>query len=234
MDYLKDNFNEIERRIQKACDKAGRDRSEVKLIAVSKTVEADVMNASIDVGVLALGENKVQEIRRKYDDVKKGPEWHLIGHLQSNKVKYIIDKVDYIHSVDSLKLAEEISKRAVQHKLTMKILIQVDAANEESKFGIDKDSVMDLINKISKLPNILVNGLMFIAPFVENSENVRKYFVLMKDIFNEIKYNSNDEKIKMEHLSMGMTNDFEVAIEEGATLLRVGTGIYGKRDYSKG
>lgn len=232
MNYLKENFERVEDRIQKACDKAGRDRSEVTLIAVSKTVEADVMNASIDFGAVALGESKVQEIRRKYDDVKKGPEWHLIGHLQSNKVKYIIDKVDYIHSVDNYKLAHEISKRAVKHNLEMKILVQVDAANEASKRGINTEQVKELINEISSLPNILVNGLMFIAPFVEDSEDVRKYFVLMKEIFDEIKYNSNNEKIKMEHLSMGMTNDFEVAIEEGATLLRVGTGLFGKRDYN--
>lgn len=232
MNYLKENFDDIEKKIQGACDRAGRKRSEVKLIAISKTVEADVMNASIEAGVTALGESKVQEIVRKYDDVKKGVEWHLIGHLQTNKVKYIIEKVDLIHSVDSLKLAKEISKRAGLSNLNMKILIQVDAASEESKFGIDKSEVIELVDEISKLPNIIINGLMFIAPYVDNSEDIRKYFIDMKDIFNEIKYNSDNANIKMEHLSMGMTNDFEIAIEEGATLVRIGTGIYGKRDYT--
>ena len=232
MKYIKENFDNIEERIQMACDKSGRDRSEIKLIAVSKFVESDVMNASINYGVVALGESKVQEIRRKYENVKDGVEWHLIGHLQTNKVKYIIDKVDIIHSVDSLRLAEEISKRATQHGKVIKILVQVDAADEESKFGMKKNEVKNLVVEISKLPNIIVNGLMFIAPYVENSENIRKYFVDMKEIFDEIKYNSNSENIQMEHLSMGMTNDFEIAIEEGATLIRVGTGIYGKRDYT--
>ncbi len=232
MDYLKKNLDDIEKRIQDACIKAGRNREEIELIAVSKTVEADVMNASIEVGVKSLGENKVQEIRRKYDDITTKVKWHLIGHLQSNKVKYIIDKVDLIHSVDSFKLASEISKRAVQNELNMKILIQVDCANEDSKFGVNMEDVRDLIDDISNLPNIIVNGLMFIAPFVENSENVRKYFIDMKEIFDEIKYNNSKENVQMEHLSMGMTNDFEIAIAEGATLIRVGTGIYGKRDYS--
>ena len=232
MKYIKENFDNIEERIQTACDKSGRDRSEIKLIAVSKFVESDVMNASIDYGVVALGESKVQEIRRKYENVKDGVEWHLIGHLQTNKVKYIIDKVDIIHSVDSLKLAAEISKRATQHGKVIKVLVQVDAADEEAKFGMKKNEVENLVVEISKLPNVIVNGLMFIAPYVDNSENIRKYFVDMKEIFDEIKYNSNSENIQMEHLSMGMTNDFEIAIEEGATLIRVGTGIYGKRDYT--
>ena len=192
----------------------------------------NVNNGNIDYGVVALGESKVQEIRRKYENVKDGVEWHLIGHLQTNKVKYIIDKVDIIHSVDSLRLAEEISKRATQHGKVIKVLVQVDAADEEAKFGMKKNEVENLVVEISKLPNVIVNGLMFIAPYVDNSENIRKYFVDMKEIFDEIKYNSNSENIQMEHLSMGMTNDFEIAIEEGATLIRVGTGIYGKRDYT--
>lgn len=230
MDYLKENFEIIENKIKTACIKSNRKREEVQLISVSKTVEANVINASIDIGVTVIGENKVQEIRRKFDDVKN-VKWHLIGHLQTNKVKYIIDKVDMIHSVDSFKLAQEISKRASAIDVEMKILIQVDAANEESKFGVDKSELKELVNEISKLPNILINGLMFIAPFVSNSEDVRKYFSDMKDIFDEIKYNSSIDNIRMEHLSMGMTNDFEIAIEEGATLLRIGTGIYGRRIY---
>jgi len=231
MDYLEENLNDIEIRIKNACEKAGRNREEVQLIAVSKTVEADVMNASIDVGVTDLGESKVQEIRRKYDDVKEA-RWHLIGHLQTNKVKYIIDKVDLIHSVDSLKLAKEISKKAITHNKNMSILLQVDMAKETSKFGMASDDVMSLIENILMLPNLIVEGLMFIAPYVANPEEVRIYFKNMKKLFDEIQGNVTHEQLQMKHLSMGMTNDFEVAIEEGATLLRVGTGVYGKRDYT--
>lgn len=231
MDYLEENLNDIEIRIQNACEKAGRSRDEVQLIAVSKTVEADVMNASIDAGVTDLGESKVQEIRRKYDDVKDA-KWHLIGHLQTNKVKYIIDKVDLIHSVDSLKLAEAISKKAETHNKNMSILLQVDMAKETSKFGMASEDVTSLIENILMLPNLIVEGLMFIAPFAADPEEVRIYFKNMKRLFDEIQESMSHEQLKMKHLSMGMTNDFEVAIEEGATLLRVGTGVYGKRDYT--
>jgi len=231
MDYIVKNLEEIEKRISTACKKAGRDRSEVQLIAVSKTVEADVMNASIDAGVTDLGENRVQEIRRKYDDVNPA-NWHLIGHLQTNKVKYIMDKVALIHSVDSLKLAGEISKKAVANDKKMSILLQVDMADEAQKFGMATSDVKELLEAILKLPNIIVEGLMFIAPFVDNPEEVRVYFKNMKTLFNDIKENISHEQLDMKHLSMGMTNDFEVAIEEGATLLRVGTGVYGKRDYT--
>lgn len=231
MDYIKHNLQRIEERILAACERGGRPRSDVQLIAVSKTVEADVMNASIEFGVTDLGENRVQEIRRKYDDVKEA-NWHLIGHLQTNKVKYIIDKVDLIHSVDSLKLAEEISKRAGQHKKTMPILLQVDMASEASKFGMASEDVKTLLHDILELENIEVNGLMFIAPFVADPEDVREYFKQMKVLFDDIKENVTHERLRMKHLSMGMTGDFEVAIEEGATLLRVGTGVYGKRDYN--
>lgn len=230
MNYLVENLKDIEIRILRACEKACRDRGDVQLIAVSKTVEADVMNASIDAGVTDLGENRVQEIRRKYPDVKEA-NWHLIGHLQTNKVKYIIDKVTLIHSVDSFKLAEEISKKAQSHDKVMPILLQIDMAEETSKFGIASDDVVILLSHILELPNIIVEGLMFIAPFVDNPEEVRVYFKKMKKLFDGIREDVSHERLHMKHLSMGMTNDFEVAIEEGATLLRVGTGVYGKRDY---
>lgn len=231
MEYIKENLDSIEERIQKACERAGRLRDEVQLIAVSKTVEADVMNASIDVGVTDLGENRVQEIRRKFDDVKPA-KWHLIGHLQTNKVKYIIDKVDLIHSVDSLKLAEEISKRAKSHHRKMSILLQVDMAEEAQKFGMATEEVKDLLNQILELENIHVEGLMFIAPFVDDPEEVRDHFKSMKVLFDDIQRSMTHERLHMKHLSMGMTGDFEVAIEEGATLLRIGTGVYGKRNYT--
>lgn len=228
MEYINENLKNIENRIQAACERAHRKREEITLIAVSKTVEADVMNASIDYGVTDLGENRVQEIRRKYDDVKSA-KWHLIGHLQSNKVKYIMDKVDLIHSVDSLKLAEEINKRAQGQNRVMPILIQVDAAEEVQKFGVGVDELKPLITSMLELENIVVKGLMFIAPFVDNPEEVRGYFKKMKKLFDSI--DMSHPRLQMEHLSMGMTGDFEVAIEEGATLIRVGTGIYGKRNY---
>ncbi len=231
MNYLKDNLLEINKRIDEAAKRVGRNREDITLIAVSKTVEADIMNASIDAGVTDLGENRVQEIQRKYDDVKKGVKWHLIGHLQRNKVKYIINKVDLIHSVDSFRLAKEISERALKADKIMDILVQVDIAKEDSKFGVDESKVEDLIREILTLSNIKVKGLMFIAPFVDDPEEVRVYFRGMKSLFDRIKETIEDDKLEMEHLSMGMTNDFEVAIEEGATLLRVGTGIYGKRSY---
>ena len=231
MEYIKDNLAEIELRIQAACDSAKRPREDVHLIAVSKTVEADVMNKSIDFGVTDLGESKVQEIRRKFDDVKPA-HWHLIGHLQSNKVKYIIDKVDLIHSVDSFKLAQEISKRAASHDKVMSILLQVDMASEESKFGMASEDVQHLIEQILTLDALSIEGLMFIAPYVPDPEDVREYFKKMKRLFDDIKEKMNHERLNMKHLSMGMTNDFEVAIEEGATLLRVGTGVYGRRNYN--
>ena len=231
MEYIKDNLAEIELRIQAACDNAKRPREDVHLIAVSKTVEADVMNTSIDFGVTDLGESKVQEIRRKFDDVKPA-HWHLIGHLQSNKVKYIIDKVDLIHSVDSFKLAQEISKRAASHDKVMSILLQVDMASEESKFGMASTDVQHLIEQILTLDALSIEGLMFIAPYVPDPEDVREYFKKMKRLFDDIKEKMNHERLNMKHLSMGMTNDFEVAIEEGATLLRVGTGVYGRRNYN--
>lgn len=230
MEYISDNLKHIEERIQNACHKAHRNRNTVQLIAVSKTVEADVMNASIDFGVTDLGENRVQEIRRKFDDVKPA-KWHLIGHLQSNKVKYIIDKVDLIHSVDSFKLAEEINKRAAQHNKKMAVLIQVDMAKEDQKFGVQSEDVAELIQSILTLEHIVVEGLMFIAPFVSDPEEVRPYFKAMKSLFDTLQQDISHERLQLKHLSMGMTNDFEVAIEEGATLLRVGTGIYGKRNY---
>lgn len=227
-EYLESKWLDVNARVKKACLRAGTRPEDVRVIGVSKTVEADVMNVSIDAGVRDLGENRVQEILRKYEDVKKGAKWHLIGHLQTNKVKYIIDKVAMIHSVDSLKLAREIDKQAKKIETTMDILIQVDMADEASKFGLAPEAVEGLLTSMEDLENIQVRGLMFIAPFVEDVESIRPYFKQMKTLFETLKGLSY-KNVAMDHLSMGMTNDFEVAIEEGATLLRVGTGIYGRR-----
>lgn len=230
-EYLKDNLELVNSKIDEACKRSGRNRDEITLIAVSKTIDEDIINESIKYGVEHIGENKVQEIQRKYNNIDP-VKWHLIGHLQTNKVKYIIDKVELIHSCDSLKLAKEISHRAKQHDLTANVLVQINVADEEQKFGIDADHFYNLLDEIDKLENIKVKGLMNIAPFDLDSENVRKYFKQMKDIFDSVK-NRSYNNIEMKYLSMGMTNDYEVAIEEGANMLRIGTGIYGKRDYSK-
>lgn len=213
--------------LQKRIDAITKDLpSSIKLIAVSKTHTADEINAAIDCGITDIGENKVQEILSKYDSVKK-VNWHFIGHLQTNKVKQIIDKVYMIHSVDSLHLAEEISKRATHE---VNILIQVNAAGEEQKFGVSPDQVLDLANSVKDLPNIKLRGLMHIAPAADNPEDVRVYFKKVKNIFDKLKPQFGED---FDTLSMGMSNDYKVAIEEGATCVRIGTAIFGERNYSK-
>lgn len=202
----------------------------VLLVAVTKTHSPDVINEAIDWGVTDIGENKVQEIMDKYDRVKP-VRWHMIGHLQRNKVKYIVDKVDLIHSVDSLKLAKEIDKRAGRIERTMDILIQVNAAQEESKFGVSTEETEPLIREIlDSCENIRIRGLMCIAPFEEDLEKVRPYFAEVKEQYD--KYGRIDhQRLDFTYLSMGMSHDFKVAIEEGANLVRVGSAIFGRRVY---
>ncbi|WP_206458995.1 YggS family pyridoxal phosphate-dependent enzyme [Anaerovorax sp. IOR16] len=232
MSYIKENIDRINIEKNEIAESAGRKKNEVLLVAVTKTRTAEEINEAIDAGVTDIGENKVQEVMDKFDSVKP-VRWHLIGHLQTNKVKYIIDKVNMIHSVDSLKLAEEINKRAVQHNLIMDILIQVNSAQEESKFGITTEETGELIHTIlEKCPNIRIRGLMCIAPFDENTENVRIYFRQVKELYDQ--YGKQEhERLDFQYLSMGMSHDFGVAIEEGSNLIRVGTSIFGERDYSK-
>ncbi|BEP29486.1 YggS family pyridoxal phosphate-dependent enzyme [Helicovermis profundi] len=232
MEYLKNNIDNIRENIKKACDSTGREISEITLIAVTKTIDESIVNESLKYDIFDVGENRVQEIQRKYDNIKSGVKWHLIGHLQTNKVKYIIEKVDLIHSVDSIKLAKEIDKRAREIGKVMDILVQINVAKEESKFGINEENIDEIINELSKLNNIKVKGLMNIAPFDENVEKIRNDFKKMKEIFDSLS-NKLYNNVEMLYLSMGMTNDYMVAIEEGANMIRVGTGIYGKRDYSK-
>lgn len=230
--YIKDNLNEVKDRIAQAAIKSGRQPEEITLIAVTKTLSLDVINAAMALGITDIGENKVQEVMDKYDHVVNEPKWHLIGHLQTNKVKYIVDKVSLIHSVDSFRLAEEISKRCEKAEKIMDILIQINVAEEDTKFGISRDEIFELVEEVSQLPNIRIKGLMTIAPNTEDTEALRNYFSEMKDIFETLKktmYNKTD----MTFLSMGMTNDYEIAIEEGANMVRVGTGLFGARDYSK-
>jgi len=227
---LKDQLQEVEKRIQAACDRAGRKREEVTLIAVSKTKPVETLQEAYDLGVRIFGENKVQELTAKYEALPKDIHWHMIGHLQTNKVKYIIDKAELIHSVDSLKLAETIEKEAAKHDLIADILVEVNVAEEESKFGMKMEEVIPFVEKVSAFPHVRVRGLMTIAPFVEDPEENRSIFADLHKLYIDIKKKNHDNDT-VSVLSMGMTNDYEVAIEEGATMVRVGTGIFGVRNY---
>lgn len=231
MNDIAENIKAVEAKILQAAERSGRKREDILLLAVSKTKPVEVIRQAVDCGLCALGENKVQEIMDKYEPMGEGIHWHLIGHLQTNKVKYIIDKVDMIHSVESLKLADEIEKRAAAKDLTMDILVEINIANEDSKFGILPEDAEGFIRELAQKKHICVRGLMTVAPFVENPEENREYFRQMKQLLVDINAKKIDN-VEMDMLSMGMTGDYEVAIEEGATMIRVGTGIFGERDYS--
>lgn len=226
-----ENYREVDRRVGEACARSGRNRKEVTLIAVSKTKPVELIREAMDAGADVFGENKVQELCDKYEQLPKTLHWHLIGHLQRNKVKYIVDKVDLIHSVDSMRLAEEISKEAEKKQTDVKVLIEVNVAQEESKFGVRVDETEELVREIAKLPRIHVLGLMTIAPNVSDPEENRPVFRTLKKLAVDIKM-KNIDNVRMDVLSMGMTGDYQVAIEEGATMVRVGTGIFGERNYS--
>ena len=228
MKMLKENLAFVEKEIQAACRRSGRDREEVTLIAVSKTKPVSELREAYDLGVRVFGENKVQELADKYDELPKDIHWHMIGHLQRNKVKYIIDKVDLIHSVDSIRLAETIEKEAAKRNIQVNILIEVNVAGEESKFGVSPSELPEFVEEVAKFPHIQVQGLMTIAPFVEDSEENRAIFERLRKLSVDIKDKKVDN-ITMRVLSMGMTNDYSVAVEEGATMIRVGTGIFGIR-----
>ena len=227
---IEKSLNAIKDNIAKACKKSNRKFEDVKLIAVTKTVDTDKMNEAINLGVTDIGENKVQEIQRKYDDIDKDVRWHMIGHLQSNKVKYIINNVSLIHSLDRMSLAKEIQKRATENNVNIDVLIQVNIAEEESKFGLKVEEVIPFIESIMNFSNIRIKGLMTMAPYVSNSEEIRWVFRDLKKLSELVKSKSYPN-VKMEYLSMGMTNDYEIAIEEGANLVRIGTGIFGDRTY---
>lgn len=229
MSYLQENIKNIKERIANAAIKSGRKPEDITLCAVSKTIGVEQINEAISLGVTDIGENKVQEIMEKYDYVNK-VKWHLIGHLQTNKVKYIIDKVDLIHSVDSIKLAKEINNRASSIEKNMDILIQVNVSGEESKFGVNLNECDRLLDEIKGLKYLNVKGFMTIAPYVKKPEDVRKYFSKLRN-YSINKFNMDDDNYDVGYLSMGMSNDFEVAIEEGANIVRVGTSIFGMRNY---
>lgn len=227
---IKENLSRVQENIQNALIRSGRSKDDVTLIAVTKTVEAEAINEAISLGISNIGENKVQEINRKYDNIDENVNWHMIGHLQSNKVKYIIDKVNLIHSLDRLSLAKEINKRALQANLTKDVLIQVNVAEEDSKFGLKVEKVIPFIESILRFESIRVKGLMTMAPFTNNPNEVRFVFRDLRKLGLEIE-KRNYENVEMKYLSMGMSNDYEVAIEEGANMVRIGTAIFGKRIY---
>jgi pyridoxal phosphate enzyme (YggS family) len=229
---LKENLANVEKNIEQACKNAGRNRNEVTLIAVSKTKPVEMLQEIYDENIRDFGENKVQELCSKMEQLPSDIHWHMIGHLQRNKVKYIVGKVELIHSVDTYRLAEEINIQAKKQNVIVPILVEVNIAHEESKFGISAEDAILLVEEISRLENIRIKGLMTIAPYVENPEDNRLYFRKIKQLSVDIT-NKNIDNVSMEILSMGMTGDYMVAIEEGATMVRVGTGIFGERNYKQ-
>ena len=224
------NLQEVESKIMEACKKANRDRNEVTLIAVSKTKPVSMLEEAYNNNIRFFGENKVQELVEKYDQLPSDIHWHLIGHLQRNKVKYVIDKAELIHSVDSLRLAETIEHEAAKRDIVVNILIEVNVADEDTKFGLKIEEVLPFIESVSSYSHIRIKGLMTIAPFVENPEENRSVFSQLRKLSVDIA-KKNIDNVSVEILSMGMTNDYQVAIEEGATMIRVGTGIFGERNY---
>lgn len=232
MNQIKENIEKVIAHKNEIARKAGVNPEDVLLVAVTKTREVEEINEAIRAGITHIGENKVQEILDKFEKTQH-VNWHMIGHLQTNKVKYIIDKVYMIHSVDSMKLAEEINRRAAQVGKVMNILVQVNAAREESKFGISREETGEMIKMIlENCENIRICGLMSIAPFDEDPENIRIYFRQVKTLYDEYKEYKH-ERLNFTYLSMGMSHDYEVAIEEGSNLIRVGTAIFGERNYNK-
>ena len=225
-----ENYRYVLKKVEEACARSGRDPKDVTLIAISKTKPIEMIEEAMEAGARVFGENKVQELCDKYEQLPKDLHWHLIGHLQRNKVKYIVDKAELIHSVDSLKLAEEISKEALKKNVEVNILIEVNVAEEESKFGVSVEETLALVEEIAKLPGIHIQGLMTIAPYTTDPEENRPVFRTLKKLAVDIK-KKNIDNVCMDVLSMGMTGDYQVAVEEGATLVRVGTGIFGERNY---
>lgn len=229
---LCENLQRVEQKIRDACVRTGRSQEEVTLIAVSKTKPVEMLQEVYDAGAREFGENKPQELKEKYSQLPSDIKWHMIGHLQTNKIKYIIERACMIHSIDSFHLAEAVSKEAVKRNLVMPVLIEVNIAKEDTKFGIIPEEAEKLIQQISKLPGIQVRGLMTVAPYTDCPEENRHYFADLRKLFVDIKA-KNIDNVDMRDLSMGMTGDYEIAIEEGTTMVRVGTGIFGTRIYGE-
>ena len=224
------NLEEVQKRLKAALEKSGRSEDEVTLLAATKTVDPDTVNYAIDKGIKYVGENRVQELLSKYK-LLKPVHSHFIGHLQTNKVKDIIDKVEMIESVHSLKLANEISKQAAAAKVQMDVLLEINIGNEETKSGFAPNAAENAVREITKLPNIHIKGLMCIPPAADVPEDARKYFRNMYKLFLDIR-GKNIDNSSMSVLSMGMSHDFDIAVSEGATLVRVGTSLFGKRNYN--
>ena len=228
---VSENLEQVKANIEAACKRVGRDPKDVRLVAVSKTKPISLIEEAIEAGQDTFGENKVQEMCDKMEVLPDNIKWHMIGHLQRNKVKYIVDKVAMIHSVDSLRLAETIEKEAAKKAVIVPILIEVNVAQEESKFGLKPEEVLPFIEQISDFSHIRIKGLMTIAPYVDNAEENREIFRELKKLSVDIAA-KNINNVTMSVLSMGMTGDYMVAVQEGATMVRVGTGIFGARNYA--
>jgi len=229
MTELKTRLENVLNRIKKAANARGRDPETIRLVAVSKTIPTDMVKEAIEAGVKILGENYIQEARKKFDALSSYPvSWHFIGHLQTNKAKYAVRLFDLIHSVDSLKLAHELNKQAKKINKIQEILIQVNISMESTKAGVYEQDALSLIKDISHLENLSVKGLMTMPPFFNEPEKVRPYFSALRKLRDQIKKESIPN-IAMDELSMGMTGDFEAAIDEGASLVRIGTAIFGER-----
>ena len=229
---ISENLDRVKKNIEIACQKAKRSISDIKLISVSKTKPIELIKEAYTYGERNFGENKVQEINDKFSQMPTDVKWHMIGHLQTNKVKYIVDKVALIHSVDSLRLAQEINKEGAKKDVIVPMLIEVNVACEDSKFGITKEETIELIRAIAPMKNVKIKGLMTVAPFVCDPEENREVFRELKQLFIDINA-ENIDNVSMSELSMGMSNDYMVAIEEGATMVRIGTDIFGERNYNK-
>jgi pyridoxal phosphate enzyme, yggS family len=228
---IAENLSLVEEKIAAACARAGRKREEVKLIAVSKTHPVEAIKEAMRCGIRSFGENKVQELRDKMENLGEDLDWHLIGHLQTNKVKYVVGRVSLIHSLESTRLAEAIEKEACKRAVTADVLVEVNIAAEDTKFGVLPENVEEFVREVAKFEHIRVVGLMTVAPITQESEENRIYFKNLNKIMVDLN-SKNIHNVSMNVLSMGMTGDYETAIEEGATLVRVGTGIFGHRDYS--
>ena len=225
---IAENLKILEEKIQKKCNECGRNRSEIKLIGVTKTQTVEVVKEAVTAGIKDLGENKAQELRDKAELITEDVNWHFIGHLQTNKVKYVIKAAEYIHSVDSIKLAEEINRKAAQYKKVQKVLLEIKTSDEATKYGLVNENEIDEIAEYcKKAENLNLVGLMTMAPYTENENEIRSSFKSLK----EEKARLNTSGFELTELSMGMTNDYEIAIEEGATMLRIGTAIFGERTY---
>jgi hypothetical protein len=228
MSSIRDNLLRVLERMDRAARRTGRDPGKIKLIAVSKTVELARIREAIKAGVTILGENYVQEAREKIEEIGHGVQWHMIGHLQKNKAKHAVTLFDYIHSIDGIVLAQEIDRRTAQKGKRVRALVEVNLSGETSKFGIGSKAVVDLLHHVASLKHISVEGLMTMPPYFDEPEKARPYFIRLRELRDRIQ-KEGIEGVRMDELSMGMSGDFEVAIEEGATMVRVGTAIFGER-----